>query len=296
MYDLALDTGARCPHHSPRYPDFCMSSIRETGLDLSRAGLCCSETGHIYLVGRAGSEQERGENQPQLDDQGNPILAGDTCQTFQRVELPDNIPSTSHPHTAARQGNLYIFGGNTSMEGPRFGYIWCSYDLQEFHTRYTESYKAGHSIWKTKLGSIEEEPRTGQQLHILDINTGVWLQFPDPLPFRLAGGATVWHLDKLYLIGGYTIEYDCELKSFYQSPGNTVWVFDPAVGRWAMGPGLPRQDMQDKTISFRGHCLGQATSHAGYIYYSGGACLAINNTFKVWPLLDNTGKSVQCFV
>ncbi len=33
---------------------------------------------------------------------------------------------------------------------------------------------------------------------------------------RLSGGASVWHLGKLYLVGGYTVEYDVELKSFYQ--------------------------------------------------------------------------------
>ena len=38
---------------------------------------------------------------------------------------------------------------------------------------------------------------------------------------RISGGATVWHLGKLYLVGGYTVEYDVELKSFYQNPANT---------------------------------------------------------------------------
>ena len=36
------------------------------------------------------------------------------------------------------QGNLYHLGGTATLDGPRFGYIWCSFDLQEFHTRYTE--------------------------------------------------------------------------------------------------------------------------------------------------------------
>ena len=27
------------------------------------------------------------------------------------------------------------------------------------------------------------------------------MQYPDETPFRLSGAATVWHLDKLYLIG-----------------------------------------------------------------------------------------------
>ena len=82
--------------------------------------------------------------------------------------------------------------------------------------------------------------------------------------------------------GGYTIEYDCELKSFYQQPSNAVWIFDPSVGKWAMGAPLPKASLgtTDKTISFRGYCFGQASSHAGFIYYSGGATLAVNNTYK----------------
>ena len=40
------------------------------------------------------------------------------------------------------QGNLYHLGGTATLDGPRFGYIWCSFDLQEFHTRYTERW--GH--------------------------------------------------------------------------------------------------------------------------------------------------------
>ena len=85
-----------------------------------------------------------------------------------------------------------------------------------------------------------------------------WMQYPDETPFRLSGGATVWHLDKLYLIGGYTIEYDCELKSFYQQPAASVWIFDPSIGKWAMGAPLPKASLvtNDKTISFRGYSFG----------------------------------------
>ena len=84
------------------------------------------------------------------------------------------------------------------------------------------------------------------------------MQYPDETPFRLSGGATVWHLDKLYLIGGHTIEYDCELKSFYQQPAASVWIFDPAIGKWAMGAPLPKASLvtNDKTISFRGYSFG----------------------------------------
>ena len=49
-----------------------------------------------------------------------------------------------------------------------------------------------------------------------------------------------------------------------------------------MGAPLPKASLgtTDKTISFRGYCFGQASSHAGFIYYSGGATLAVNNTYK----------------
>ena len=66
----------------------------------------------------------------------------------------------------------------------RFGYIWCSFDLQEFSTRYSQSYKAGHSTWKTRLSSIEVEPTVSTRLHIYDITTQVkfisepWKKWP----------------------------------------------------------------------------------------------------------------------
>ena len=49
-----------------------------------------------------------------------------------------------------------------------------------------------------------------------------------------------------------------------------------------MGAPLPKASLgaTDKTISFRGYCFGQASSHAGFIYYSGGSTLAVNNTYK----------------
>lgn len=38
VYD-GLDTNSRCPHHSDRYPDFCMSRIKEDQTDLSSASV-----------------------------------------------------------------------------------------------------------------------------------------------------------------------------------------------------------------------------------------------------------------
>ena len=38
VYD-GLETNARCPHHSARYPDFCMSRIKEDQTDLSSASV-----------------------------------------------------------------------------------------------------------------------------------------------------------------------------------------------------------------------------------------------------------------
>ena len=120
------------------------------------------------------------------------------------------------------------------------------------------SYKAGHSIWKTRLSSIDEEPVTNSHLHIYDVNTKKWMKYPEDPPFRISGGATVWHLNSLYLIGGYTVEYDCELKCFYQSPSHNVWIFDPSLGTWSQGPPLPKESFvaKNKTIKFRGYCLG----------------------------------------
>jgi len=275
VYD-GLDTNTRCPHHSERYPDFCMSSIKEDQVDLQHAAVCSAETGHVYIV---ASESTKPSNN---DARAVNVSDAVTCETFQLVPFPD-ASAWLHSVTACLKGNLYHFGGNTSTDGPSFGYIWCSFDLQEFHTRYTESYKAGHSIWKTRLSSIEEEPKANSHLHIYDVSTKMWMQYPEDPPFQVSGGATVWHLEKLYLIGGYSIEYDCELKSFYQNPVTSVWIFDPSVGKWTMGSPLPKDSFgtNNKTIKFRGYCLGTATSTAGYIYYSGGCTLAVNNTYKV---------------
>ena len=55
------------------------------------------------------------------------------------------------------------------------------------------------------------------------------------------------------------MEYDCELKSFYQSPVSSVWMFEPSVGKWSMGPPLPKESFvtTDKKIRFRGYSLGK---------------------------------------
>ena len=55
------------------------------------------------------------------------------------------------------------------------------------------------------------------------------------------------------------MEYDCELKSFYQSPVSCVWMFEPSVGKWSMGPPLPKESFvtTDKKIRFRGYSLGK---------------------------------------
>ena len=58
------------------------------------------------------------------------------------------------------------------------------------------------------------------------------------------------------------MEYDCELKSFYQSPVSSVWMFEPSVGKWCMGPPLPKESFvtTDKKIRFRGYSLGKDKS------------------------------------
>jgi len=274
-----LDSPAKCPHHSDRFPHFCMSDISEDNVNLKNASICASEFGYVYIVANALNPSE---STAATDNNTNTAVQGETCSSFRRVEPPGTASHLKHASSACLKGNLYLFGGTSVLEGPDFGYIWCSFDLQEFHTRYSQSYKAGHSIWKTKLSSIAEEPSISSTLYIHDLSTGAWMVFPDETPFRISGGCSVWHLGKLYLIGGYTVEYDVELKSFYQNPSSTVWVFNPAKGIWSQGPSLPRTslELQGRIISFRGYAFGQAVSHAGCIYYSGGATLAINNIFK----------------
>ena len=87
---------------------------------------------------------------------------------------------------------------------PRFGYIWCSFDLQEFSTRYSQSYKAGHSTWKTRLTSIEAEPSISPRLHIYDLTTKVWCNLLEEIDFHFS-----WHkkLKKLRTMQHHTITY-----------------------------------------------------------------------------------------
>ena len=66
VYD-GLESNTRCPHHSSRYPDFCMSAIKvaiynniyymismiyiqEDHVDLGHAAVCAAETGHVFVV------------------------------------------------------------------------------------------------------------------------------------------------------------------------------------------------------------------------------------------------------
>ena len=134
VYD-GLETASRCPHHSDRYPDFCMSSIKEDNVDLDHAAVCAAETGHVYIV--AAPHLNKAEAQ---GAQADHVSAGDACDTFQLVPPPDTCESWLHSTTACLRGDLSHLGGTTTVDGPRFGYIWCSFDLQEFHTRYTERY------------------------------------------------------------------------------------------------------------------------------------------------------------
>ena len=92
--------------------------------------VCAAETGHVYIVSRA--VKEGGEAAPSLPD------SEEACQTFQLVVQPDPSVRLMHTISACHSGNLYYLGGNTVVEGPRFGYIYISFDLQEFQTRYTE--------------------------------------------------------------------------------------------------------------------------------------------------------------
>ena len=61
-----------------------------------------------------------------------------------------------------------------------------------------------------KEGSGSSEASTVSTISIIStistISIQCWMKFPEDPPFRISGGATVWHLDKLYLIGGYTVQ------------------------------------------------------------------------------------------
>ena len=220
VYD-GLETNTRCPHHSERYPDFCMSSIKEEQVDLQHAAVCSAETGHVYIVASENTKPSNNETRSVN------VSDADTCDTFQLVSSPD-ASTWLHSITACLKGNLYHLGGTTSTDGPSFGYIWCSFDLQEFHTRYTESYKAGHSIWKTRLSSIEEEPKTNSHLHIYDVSTKSWMQYPEDPPFRVSGGRDTWYQ-------GYIVRWLSLFpinQTFHKMENNKKMYFYFFAGTW----------------------------------------------------------------
>ena len=112
-----------------------MSSIKEARVEIGHVSVCAAETGHVYIVA-----PERTSALMETDAVVDHVSDADTCDTFQHVAPPEHCDTLVHAVTACLKGNLYHLGGTSSVEGPQFGYIWCSYDLQEFHTRYTERY------------------------------------------------------------------------------------------------------------------------------------------------------------
>jgi hypothetical protein len=53
-------------------------------------------------------------------------------------------PTLLNSNCACLKGNLYLFGGTAVTEGPDFGYIWCSFDLQ------ASSYNTDNRIYMIK--------------------------------------------------------------------------------------------------------------------------------------------------
>ena len=66
----------------------------------------------------------------------------------------------------------------------------------------------------SKIGRAVDIVKSEVKYTISTISMQCWMKFPEDPPFRISGGATVWHLDKLYLIGGYTVQYNNTIQSY----------------------------------------------------------------------------------
>lgn len=114
---------------------------------------------------------------------------------------------------------IYSFGGHLLDPGNTFVYVHCSYDLQEF-----SNYKSGHAHVKTLMGYLKETPLPSLACQRYDLRTSEWRECPDMrLPFQLGDSATCVFRGKLWVAGGYTVQYDHNLKLFYQRPECQVW-------------------------------------------------------------------------
>ena len=60
-----------------------------------------------------------------------------------------------------------------------------------------------------------------------DFATESWSDCPEmKLPFQIGDSGTAIFKGRLWVVGGYEIKYDDELKLFYQKPVNRVWIYD----------------------------------------------------------------------
>jgi hypothetical protein len=60
-------------------------------------------------------------------------------------------PTLLNSNCACLKGNLYLFGGTAVTEGPDFGYIWCSFDLQASSYRQQNIYDKEDNLCVSKV-------------------------------------------------------------------------------------------------------------------------------------------------
>ena len=75
--------------------------------------------------------------------------------------------------------------------------------------------------------SFQDTPIPNLICQKYDLVSESWSECPEmQLPFQLGDSATVMFKDRLWVVGGYEVKYDEDLKLFYQRPVNAVWIYD----------------------------------------------------------------------
>ena len=144
------------------------------------------------------------------------------------------------------------------------------------------------ATWTTAASSGPSDAELRAVWSELDLETRVWRERADmALPFEVGDAATAVFEGRLWVVGGYKLEYDAELKLYYQRPQNSVWTWDFASGKWSRGRDLPALEDEGRI----GYTRGTLHAHEGRLYFSGGANLRVNRrreSNQIYEYVSNT--------
>lgn len=206
---------------------------------------------------------------------------------------------------------VFCLGGFRLQHGSNFTYVHCAYDLQEFGDGPTSvsgggggdgagGYKSGHSHVRTAMNYLNDTPVANQTTFEYQLagpspssassssSRPGWAESPESarLPCPVGDAASAFFAGELWVVGGFRIQYDEELKLFYQQPRAETWVYSFAEERWRAGPPLPTEGKDGG-----GYTRGTAYVHGGRLFFSGGARLKVNSageSNQIYEYVPNT--------